>query len=447
MFAYHQHLDPACALLPFNPVRLFILTLPLQDISGDDPLSHLLLAEGVPALRPVLATRQPAVLLDKDKMFGQTLLHAAAALHDHQQRVAAVTAVTEAAATMGLTELFTARNGKNQLASSVCKNITIKKLIADAEQKAKRVAAAAKRQEQQRAEAAAAKAAAEAAKKAAAEHKAKEDQEAAEAAAAADQTAADEKAAAEAAATAAAAEAAQQTSAHKRPAVHAAPETDKQKRRRLTDLMSLIPSALQAAACPAPEVTAAVTAQSAAAARQLTSAARMARDDAIIKQRLQEVTPEQLPDKDVPLADGVAAAAGQEGDAAAQQLAGAGGAAAAGQQHASVADAAAAAAMELIAADDDDEDEDDLQEGLGRDSSGNSVMGSPACAAAATAAAAAVADIKEDSLDGLPWEFTISREALVAWMRLDRWVLLFRLGSALEWWETYVHAAALLPVS
>lgn len=183
-----------------------------------------------------------------------------------------------------------------------------------------------------------------------------------------------------------------------------------------------------------------------AAARQLTSAARMARDDAIIKQRLQEVTPEQLPDKDVPLADGVAAAAGQEGDAAAQQLAGAGGAAAAGQQHASVADAAAAAAMELIAADDDDEDEDDLQEGLGRDSSGNSVMGSPACAAAATAAAAAVADIKEDSLDGLPWEFTISREALVAWMRLDRWVLLFRLGSALEWWETYVHAAALLPV-
>lgn len=184
-----------------------------------------------------------------------------------------------------------------------------------------------------------------------------------------------------------------------------------------------------------------------AAARQLTSAARMARDDAIIKQRLQEVTPEQLPDKDVPLADGVAAAAGQEGDAAAQQLAGAGGAAAAGQQHASVADAAAAAAMELIAADDDDDDEDDLQEGLGRDSSGNSVMGSPARAAAATAAAAAVADIKEDSLDGLPWEFTISREALVAWMRLDRWVLLFRLGSALEWWETYVHAAALLPVS
>jgi SWI/SNF-related matrix-associated actin-dependent regulator 1 of chromatin subfamily A len=394
---------------------LFLPVLHVQDVpDGVNPLSHLLLPLGVDALKPLLDTQVPSVLTDTETLWGNNLLHAAAGLAEFGPRLAAVEAIANAAAQLGLLQVFTAQNGSKKLASSVCKNVKIKQAIAFAEKAAKAKQAEAKRREEQQAKAAAAAEAAEAAKKAAAQQKAREEQAIAEAAAAAAAAAAKEIAAAEAEVAAAAAAAPGSPLRGTKRAAAAAPETDARKKARLQKLMAIIPRALQAAAFPASEVLAAAEAAAAVAgaesavARQLNSAARMARDNAIIQQRIQEVAPEQPA--------GAAAAEGVQADG--QQLAAAAAAAAAGdgQQPPSVADAAARAVEEL--------NEDDMEEqpAEGTDVSGGTASGQPGAAAEGGAfdADAETADVDESCLTGLPWEFTISKEALVAWMRLDK---------------------------
>jgi hypothetical protein len=145
----------------------------------------------------------------------------------------------------------------------------------------------------------------------------------------------------------------------------------------------------------------------------------------VLKQRLADAAPEQLPDKALALDGGA-----QEAAAAAV----AGGSGRKGSDTAAAAAGLAGAAQLLLDADDDSDDDDvddvddDGDDGVPAVLTPAASGASPAAAAAGAAPSAAAegaraaAELDEMCLSGLPWEFTISRDALVAWMRLDRCV-------------------------
>jgi len=116
---------------------------------------------------------------------------------------------------------------------------------------------------------------------------------------------------------------------------------------------------------------------------QLTAAQQAAKDAELVKTKIAEISPEQLPDKDVALAEGVLPGSG---DAAAT--------AAAAKRRAAL----QAEQLELECAL-ECEDEEEVQDGGAMPEEG--------------------ADVGEHSLEALPWEFVITAEGLRDWLRLE----------------------------
>jgi len=423
---------------------------PLQGTDGT-PLSQLLLPLGMSALQPLLDTGCPAVVADTDSA-GNNLLHAAAQLPDFKQRQEAVAAVANTAAAKGWTAVFATRNAQKKLPAAMCKHLKIKKLITDGEAQAKKVAAAATTKDTKKPAAQACKAAADSVGSAAQQPKA------VAVAAEAAQTAA--LATTSTLAAAAEAPVGAQQAAQEDPAAAAkhdppmpvlegsvtlasgppsskadgadAPlpssagdtvqplrpaalvETEKQTRSRLLQLMSQIPGALQAAACPAPEVTEAAAAAvvvagaESARAQHLTAAGRMARDEAVVKQQLHVLS--EPSDRDGTRCQNPAVGAAPDGQGPQGQPAAAAAAdgSSGGRQHASATESAAAAHLDSHGGD--------------SNMSSSSICLESSAALPGSGLPALVPDVDEMCLSGLPWEFTITREALMAWMRLDRWV-------------------------
>lgn len=325
-----------------------------------------------------------------ESLWQHNLLHAAAALQDFNSRLEAVAAVANKAAEQGWTEVFTMKSTRKQLPSAVCKNDRIKKIIREAEAAAKQAAAEKAKAAQQ---AAAARAAAatkgEQVGSAATDGKASSPAAKRPKLCAADAAGASGTMSAEGGDSGpgkgAAQEQLQQEAASKvQPVREKQVETDKQRRQRLSKLLFQIPAAVQAAAAPSPSVVAAAAAAAGTAAAgkpQLSASQQAARDTAIVKGRIAVIAPEQLPDKDVAMGDGVL-----PGAAAA--------AAATSKQQAAEWETQMELDRELECEDDDEVQEEDIFQQSGD-------------------------EVGEHSLESLPWEFVITAEGLRDWMRLE----------------------------
>jgi hypothetical protein len=331
------------------------------------------------------------VISDVESLWEHNLLHAAAALVDFNSRLGAVTAVANKAAEQGWTDVFTAKSSKKQLPSAVCKNDKIKKIIREAEAAARQTAAAKARASQKAAAANASTATADGTRDG--KKQSSGAAQPGQGSAAAAKTTEDRLLAGDAGA--APDESVQKDQQQQKAAavVQPAPgklvETDKQRRMRLSKLLFQIPAVVQAAAAPSPSVVAAAAAAAGTAAAdkpQLRVSQQAARDAAIVKGRIAVIAPEQLPDKDVAMGEGVL-----PGAAAA--------AAAASKQRTAQLDTQLELDGELECELECENDEDGQEEEVGQDTSGN--------------------EVGEHSLESLPWEFVITAEGLRDWMRLE----------------------------
>ena len=452
------HVHPA-----YSPLSLLLLLL-LKVDGGRTELLHLLVPLGLPMLQPVLDIVTAEALLAREPCWSGNLLHEACGIQDPNKRLEVVQAIAKKAADLGLVKMFTMLNNKQQLPAAVTKNARLKRLLGDEETRAKKVGTAAE------------KAAKEA--KAAAEREAK----AVAAAAAADARTREEgdgeggegtggeggkkmkkkkQGGAEGDGKAAGEgegggeevqEKEKQEEAEKQQDVAKEPakpkETEKQRKQRIARLLSVIPVAIEAAAAPAAAAAGGSSGGGEKLGGVVVAARQAARDVAAIRKRIAGLAPEQLPEKDVALGDGLDVAAVVADDAAAD---GDGDGSALGGSSRAAASApfrGVGAAGKVRAADIEVELEHELEEDGeelgGREGEGGEetdeeeeaeealavaaeaeVPGAKEAAAVAhpgnkaAAARAVLQAVNESFLDGLPWEFTITREALLEWSRLE----------------------------
>jgi hypothetical protein len=376
----------------FLPERQWVLCLlfthacppPPQDQNRVWPLSRAVLYHDTEALGVLLDTDVAAVITAQSVDDGQpdmNLLHAVATAGWGQEKVRTqmVEWVLGKAVQLGCVSVFTTKDRFGKVPHTLVKNSKLSEAIRTAEARARKKAAAAKEAAKQ---AAAAQAASKKQQQQAGGSGGEEDWEQQAGANGHGDGGSD------------AAGSGQGGKRKQRPEPQETPvEACK---RRVGSMLGMLPEALQRVAAGtagplAPSATAGDNAVDAAAAEadSRRAAARQRRkQQAALQQRLADIAPEQLPQKDASLSEGRQAA---EAPAAAP----------------------AAAADEEV---DPEEDEEEAER---------------EAEAAAAAGEGAVAGLMEDDVDstdvgdtileGLHWEFTITRDAMASWAALDRW--------------------------
>jgi hypothetical protein len=387
----------------------------------------MLLPLGIAFLQPLLDTNEQRVITDTDAtQWKQNLLHAAVALQLPEQRAEAVAAITAKAAQQGWVAVFSAKSGRQQTPATMCKNTKVRQAILAAEVEAKQVAAKAAAAAKAAKEAEAAAAAAAAKVEAGGTEREQQQQQVGGAAG-------DSSSAAAGGADAAVASSKgsngqggqagqQQQGAGSAAAANGAtgPETAKQRRERLHGLVTQVARALQLAAAPAVlDASEQQQQQQQQQQQRLSAAQKAARDVVLVRSRIAGLAPEQLPEKDVALGEGVIP--GAEGDAAAAASEGS----KRSRRHGGAAADGAVSRLQQELQDEDADDvissEDYLDDEAGSTTVGGTAAGSTAAGSTVLSAAdaAELASVNEDSLSGLPWEFIITREALNEGMHLE----------------------------
>lgn len=360
---------------------------------------------GLEVLHPLLDTNDQRVIADTDPSnFKRNLLHAAAGINDVKQRAAAVGAVAGKAAQQGWHAVFTAKNSKQQTAVVIAKVGDLKRLLTEAETRARHVADANKQK--------AAKAAAAASQQQEQQQQQSEQNnaDAAKAAEAAAATAAHEKRSGKSKDGAAADSHEQQQESAAAAVEEIVIETEQQRRERWDRLLALIPTAVQAALAPSKPAAAPRSDHDHGDHQQhhRIRSQRAAEDVELIRGRITQLAPDQIPEKDIAMGQGLLPTAADSKHKRQREMS----------------EITADATLDDLDHD-DPEDDDDFDPEPARDEDHRRTADEQVSAAAAVAdddeedIVAAAADFDENSLNGLPWEFTMTREARLEWTNLE----------------------------